>query len=58
MDTAIEKTATHAYRLSISLIAAGTYYGAENGPGTPEDEQTLENELIKFVTTAYTPAEA
>jgi len=57
MDT-IEKTATDAYRLSISLIAAGTYYGAQNGPGTPEDEQTLENELIKFVMTAYTPAEA
>ena len=36
MDTAIEKTATDAYRLSIALIAAGTYYGAQNGPGTPE----------------------
>ena len=58
MDTAIEKTATDAYRLSIALIAAGTYYGAQNGPGTPEDEQTLENELIKFVMTAYNPAEA
>ena len=58
MSTAIDKTAYAAYRLSISLIAAGTYYGAENGPGTPEDEQTLENELIKFVMTAYTPAEA
>ena len=58
MDTAIEKTATDAYRLSIALIAAGTYYGAQNGPGTPEEAKTLENELIKFVVAAYSPAEA
>lgn len=58
MSTAIEKTATDAYRLSMSLVVAGTYYDAQNGPGTPEDDQKLENELIKFVMTAYTPAEA
>lgn len=58
MNPSIEKTTADAYRLSISLIAAGTYYSAHNEPGTPEDAQTLENELIKFVMTAYTPAEA
>jgi len=58
MNTAMDNSVNTAYRLAMSLIAAGAWIGSQNEESTPEIDQHLESELIKFVMTAYTPAEA
>tara|TARA_Y100001963_G_scaffold120230_1_gene168024 strand:- start:214 stop:378 length:165 start_codon:yes stop_codon:yes gene_type:complete len=54
----MDNSVNTAYRLAMSLMAAGAWIGSQNEETTPEIDAHLESELIKFVTTAYTPAEA
>tara|TARA_R110001592_G_scaffold67539_3_gene207208 strand:- start:1114 stop:1278 length:165 start_codon:yes stop_codon:yes gene_type:complete len=54
----MDNSVNTAYRLVMSLMAAGAWIGSQNEETTPEIDQHLESELINFVMTAYTPAEA
>lgn len=58
MNTTMDNSVNTAYRLVMSLMAAGAWIGSQNEETTPEIDQHLESELINFVMTAYTPAEA
>ena len=58
MNTTMDNSVNTAYRLAMSLMAAGAWIDSQNEETTPEIDAHLESELIKFVTTAYTPAEA
>ena len=58
MNTTMDNSVNTTYRLAMSLMAAGAWIGSQNEESTPEIDEHLESELIKFVMTAYTPAEA